>query len=214
MDPIEPGSFLMSYLTDDEKAEAIKKWWSDNWSAIAGGLVLGVAGLLSWNWWTDREDTRTEQASQMYTQMLVQINQSQLERATLTGNQLVESAGRTPYLAMAWALRADIAAREGDPEAVTRALLEARKAARDDGFKEVLTLRLARHQLAVGDIAAALDTLAQSSSDAFAGLRAEIMGDVARVQGDHQQARLHYLQAQLFGHDTEFLRLKLDEVSG
>lgn len=204
----------MSYLTDDEKAEAIKKWWSENWSAIAGGLVLGVAGLLSWNWWTDREDTRAEQASQMYTQMLVQINDGQLERATLIGNQLVERAGRTPYLAMAWALRADIAAREGDPEAAIQALQEARKAARDDGFKEVLALRLARHQLAAGHVSAALDAVAQSSSDAFSGLRAEIMGDIARLQGDRQQARLHYLQAQLFGHDTEFLRLKLDEVSG
>lgn len=204
----------MSYLTDDEKAEAIKKWWSENWSAIAGGLVLGVAGLLSWNWWTDREDTRAEQASQMYTVMLVQITEGQLALASVTGNRLVEISARTPYQAMAWAMLADIAAREGRSQAAIDALLEARKAARDDGFKEILTLRLARHQLAAGEVEAALEALGKSSSDAFAALRAEILGDVASLQGDRAAAQSHYRQAQLLGHDTEFLRLKLDDVSG
>lgn len=203
----------MSYLTDEEKAEAIKKWWSDNWTAVAGGIVLGIVGLFSWNWWTDRQETRGELASDQYILMLSQVNEGQWAQATLTGQQLLESGSRTPYTAMAWALLADIATREGDSEAALDALFAARKEARDSGFHEILTLRLARHLVAANRIAEATNLLEESTSPAFAGLRSEIQGDIARVEGRIAAAREAYSMALSLGHDTEYLRLKLDELS-
>ena len=35
----------MNYETDDEKVEAIKKWWQDNGPSIAAGLVLGLIAM-------------------------------------------------------------------------------------------------------------------------------------------------------------------------
>jgi predicted negative regulator of RcsB-dependent stress response len=40
-----------------------------------------------------------------------------------------------------------------------------------------------------------------------------LRGDMARSRGDLGRARQYYLEAQAAGHDTEFLRLKLDEIS-
>ena len=31
----------MSHYEDEEQVEALKKWWQENWKALAAGLVLG-----------------------------------------------------------------------------------------------------------------------------------------------------------------------------
>jgi predicted negative regulator of RcsB-dependent stress response len=204
---------MSSYLTDEEKAEAIKKWWVDNGTAIIGGLVLGVAGLFGWNWWTDRQDARAEAASELYSIVLSQVNAGQYTRASALATDLTEKGRGTPYAAMGWALVADIAVRQQESERSIHALEQARKATRDRGYRQVLSLRLARHLVAAERLSEAETLLADVTGEAFAGLRAEVLGDIARARGDTQQARQLYLEARMAGNDTEFLRLKIDELS-
>jgi predicted negative regulator of RcsB-dependent stress response len=203
----------MSYLTDEEKAEAIKKWWVDNGTAVIGGLVLGVAGLFGWNWWTDRQDARAEAASELYSMALAQVSAGQDTRASALASDLTEKGRGTPYAAMGWALVADIAVRQQDNERAIHALEQARTTTRDQGYRQVLSLRLARHLVAAERLDEAETLLGEVTGDAFAGLRAEVRGDIARARGDTQRARELYLEARAAGNDTEFLRLKIDELS-
>ncbi len=203
----------MSYLTDEEKADRIKQWWSDNGAAIIGGLAIGIAGLFGWNWWTDRQADRTEAASELYTMVLSHVDAGQYAQATALATELAEKGRRTPYASMGWALMADVAVRQGDPERAIHALEQARETARDKGYRQVITLRLARHLVAAERLDEAEGALAEVTSEAFAGLRAELRGDIARARGDREQARRHYEEALAAGHDTEFLRLKLDALS-
>ncbi|AGA32567.1 Putative inner membrane protein DUF2133 [Thioalkalivibrio nitratireducens DSM 14787] len=203
----------MSYLTDEEKAEAIKKWWSDNGAAVIGGLVLGIAGLFGWNWWTDRQASKAEVASEIYMAVLSHVNAGQHAQASALATELVEKGRRTPYAAMGWSLIADLAVRQEDDQRAIHALEQAREAARDKGYRQVVTLRLVRH-LVVGerfDEAEAL--LGEIRDEPFAGLRAELHGDVARARGQTERAREFYEEALAAGHNTEYLRLKLDELS-
>lgn len=203
----------MSYLTDEEKAEAIKKWWVDNGTAVVGGLVLGVAGLFGWNWWTDRQDARAEVASELYSMALAQVSAGQDTRASALASELTEKGRGTPYAAMGWTLVADIAVRQQQTERVIHALEQARTTTRDQGYRQALTLRLARHLVAAERLDEAETLLGEVTGDAFAGLRAEVRGDIARARGDAQRAREFYLEARAAGNDTEFLRLKIDELS-
>jgi predicted negative regulator of RcsB-dependent stress response len=203
----------MSYLTDEEKAEAIKKWWVDNGTAVIGGLVLGVAGLFGWNWWTDRQDARAEAASELYSMALAQVSAGQDTRASALASDLTEKGKGTPYAAMGWALVADIAVRQQDNERAIHALEQARTTTRDQGYRQVLSLRLARYLVAADRLDEAETLLGEVTGDAFAGLRAEVRGDIARARGDTQRARELYLEARAAGNDTEFLRLKIDELS-
>lgn len=203
----------MSYLTDEEKADRIKQWWSENGAAIIAGLAIGIAGLFGWNWWTDRQADRAEAASELYTVVLSHVQAGQYAQAAALATELAEKGRRTPYASMGWALMADVAVRQGDADRAIHALEQARDTARDEGYRQVISLRLARHLVAAERLEEAEGALAGVTSDAFAGLRAEIRGDIARARGDNAQARRFFEEALAAGHDTEFLRLKLDELS-
>ena len=203
----------MSDLSDEEKAERIKQWWADNAAAIIGGLILGIAGLFGWNWWTDRQAERAEAASELYTIVLSHVEAGQFAQASALATELAERGRGTPYAAMGWALMADVAVRESDAERAIHSLEQARATAQDRGYRQVVSLRLARHLVAAERLDEAQAVLADVTSEAFSGLRAEIRGDIARARGEHDEARRHYEEALAAGHDTEFLRLKLDELA-
>lgn len=204
---------MSSYLTDEEKAEAIKKWWVENGTAVIGGLVLGVAGLFGWNWWTDRQDAQAESASELYSMALTQFSVGQYTRASAVASELTEKGRGTPYAAVGWAMIADIAVRQQQDEQAIHALEQARTSTSDRGYRQILSLRLARHLVAADRLDEAETLLGEVAGDAFAGLRAELRGDIARARGDAQRAREFYLEARAAGNDTEFLRLKIDELS-
>ncbi|WP_017942421.1 MULTISPECIES: tetratricopeptide repeat protein [unclassified Thioalkalivibrio] len=203
----------MSDLTDEEKAERIKQWWADNGMAIVAGLVLGVAGLFGWNWWSDREETRAQAASEMYQALQVAGQTGQTERALELADAVIEQGRGTPYRALAWVYRADVAISQGDAESAISALEAARDAAPDRGYREVVTLRLARQMILAERFDDAEVTLADIRSDAFTGLKRELEGDLARARGDREGALEHYEAALDAGHSPEYLRLKYEELS-
>ena len=100
-------------------------------------------------------------------------------------------------------------ATDAAPEAVSRDELQTR----DRGYRQVVTLRLARHLVSADRLDEAEALLAGVESEAFSGLRAEVRGDIARARGDSERARQYYEEALAAGHNTEFLRLKLDELT-
>lgn len=203
----------MSDLTDEEKAERIKQWWADNGMAIVAGLVLGIAGLFGWNWWSDREETRAQAASEMYQALQVAGQTGQTERALELADAVIEQGRGTPYRALAWVYRADEAIARDDPESAIGALQSARDAAPDRGYRQVLTLRLARQMILADRLDDAEATLADVRSDAFTGLKRELQGDLARARGDRDGARERYQAALDAGHSPEYLRLKYEELS-
>ena len=202
----------MSYLTDEEKAERIKQWWSENAVAIIGGLAIGIAGLFGWNWWTDRQQGQAEMASELYTTVLSHAASGQHTQAAAVAAELTARGRGTPYEAMAWAIVADAAVRQEDDQRAIHALEQARETARDRGYQQVMTLRLARHLVSAERLDEAEALVAEVESEAFAGLSAEVRGDIARARGDSGRAREYYEEALAAGHNTEFLRLKLDEL--
>jgi predicted negative regulator of RcsB-dependent stress response len=203
----------MSDLSDEEKAEAIKKWWAENATSVIGGLAIGIAGLFGWNWWTDRQEAKAETASELYTVVLSHAGAGRFTQAAAVAAELTEKGRGTPYVAMAWALVADIAVRQDDGERAIHALERARETAHDRGYRQVLALRLARHLAAADRLDEAETLLAEVQAEAFAGLRAEVWGDIARARGQNERAQQYYEEAVAAGHNTEFLRLKLDELS-
>lgn len=203
----------MNDLTDEEKAERIKQWWSENGIAIVAGLILGIAGLLGWNWWSDREEARAQAASEMYQALQAAAETGQPERAMGLADAVIEQGRGTPYRALAWIYRADAAVSRGDTAAAIEALRAARDAAPDRGYRETISLRLARQLIVAEQLDAAQAALAEIRSAAFVGLKRELEGDLARARGDLELARERYREALDAGHSPEYLRLKHEEIT-
>ncbi|MFN4262137.1 MAG: YfgM family protein [Thioalkalivibrionaceae bacterium] len=102
---------MSEYLTDEEKAERIKRWWAEHGTSILLGLVIGIAGLVAWNWWGGREDARAEQASELFQVAQVAVQVGSFERAESLLADLEQGARGTPYWALSAALRAELETR-------------------------------------------------------------------------------------------------------
>ena len=62
---------MADYETDDEKVEAIKKWWKDNGVSVVAGVAIGLAAVYGWRAWVQHREGVGQQASAAFEQLLV-----------------------------------------------------------------------------------------------------------------------------------------------
>jgi predicted negative regulator of RcsB-dependent stress response len=205
----------MSHYEDEAQVEQLRRWWRENWMALAGGLVIGLAGIFGWQWWQERATTHSEQASRVY-EDLRKTEADKVERQAELGKNLRDDFGDTPYAAHGALLLAQRAAERSDWDAARENLDWVVKKADDPGLKKVAKLRLARvlwQQQKADDALALLDV---PEDDAFAALYQELRGDIQRGKGDAAAARAAYEKAMQIGPTPagrQQLQRKLDDLA-
>ncbi|MCO5094340.1 MAG: tetratricopeptide repeat protein [Xanthomonadaceae bacterium] len=182
-------------MDEHEQSELVRSWLRNNSGALAGGLVVGLAGILGWQWWQHNQAQHRFDAATTY-----QALQDAAERkdAVVIDQMAAELGSRyanTPYGALGLLHLADQKLTAGDAEAAQSALLDAARAAQDPALAGLAQLRLARIQIEVGKAQDALDSLAKLPADGFTGLAAEARGDALRVLGRSEEAQAAYQDA-------------------
>jgi predicted negative regulator of RcsB-dependent stress response len=186
---------VSDYLTDDEQAEAVKRWLRENALALVGGLVLGLGGLFGWNQWQGIQQGQAEQASAIYDRLLVQASLQRIAEAEEALLQLERDFARTGYPDQARLAIAGMHMERNMP-AQASAHLEAVLAGRaSSSLKHVARLRLARVLLYQEQPEAALALLAVSDTGEFTARYHEVRGDAHAEAGNLEQARREYEQA-------------------
>ena len=56
----------MEFETEEQKIEALKKWWKDNGKMVVAGLVIGGALIAGWRIYQDYRIKHSEKASALY----------------------------------------------------------------------------------------------------------------------------------------------------
>lgn len=204
----------MSYETDEEKVEAIKKWWKANGLSVIAGAAIGLGSIYAWRLWTDHQQRVAGQASSAFEQLLSNDAMSQPEAVVKQAELLKDEFGSTPYAGLSELVAAKALYQAGDAAAAMRALREAIAKAPDPAIAQIAALRLARIQVAEGQLDEADATLAaHDNSPAFAGEFAAVRGDLAAARGDAAAARAAYEQAIEKGSGlSQLIRLKLDNL--
>ena len=199
-------------LSDDEKAEALKRWWSENGKSVVGGVVLGLALVFGWQGWNEHQRSQAEMAAVEYDRFQVAIQKKDLDAAKLQAEKLSKDFAATAYDYFAAVdLAAEMTAAEDFAGARTQ-LDYAVSNADDDGLKQLAEVRLARLLVAMGETEAAAK-LAQNRSGAFAAEFAQIRGDIERLAGNNEAAAKAYQQAMLSASaNNRLLEMKLNEV--
>ena len=184
-------------LVEDDEQEKAKKWWQENRVPIISGVVLGLSIIIGFNWWQDYKTSRSESASMLYQELIV--NDADKSRVSLTatevGQQLIDQYADTPYAGKAALILARIAYDNKDLEGAREKLAWAME--NSDQFETVhaARLRLATILIVEEKLDEAVELLSVEHMEGFESHYFEMRGDIYAQLGQSEKARDAYRAA-------------------
>ena len=197
---------MSDYLSDEERVEWLRNWWSRHGLAIIGGIVVAVAGVMGWRWFQEYRQEQAEAASSEYSAYLTA---RAMGDASASAADIAESREGTAYHIFALLHEARDAVDSEDWERAAALLSAGADYAEDGVLRDQSALRLARVQRQLGELDEALEILAGVLSPGFAGEVAELTGDILLQKGENAGAREAYRSALDLAPDTGRLLLEL-----
>lgn len=205
------------YISDREQEEALRRWWSENWRWILGGVVLGLALLGGWRYYQSHREQQAHKAAELYTDIETALKTDDVDKAGQLLGGLTSDFDKSAYAQEARLLLAKSHVDHGkfdDAVPLLRAVIDKSK---DEEMAQIARLRLARVLLQQGKHDESLKLLETQKAGAFSAPEREIRGDAQFAKGDMEAARAEYAAA-LAGDDAQIDRalveLKLQEVGG
>lgn len=207
---------MESYETDEERVEALKKWWKENGTSLVSGLVIGVSALVGWNLWTDHKQGVGDQASAVYSRMMASIAQGNPDQAQTSAGELVTNFTGSAYATHAALAMAKVKVEQGDLVAAASQLRWAMDHASQSAMKHIARLRLARVLLAQEKHDAALAELTGIDAGSFKALYEELRGDILLGQGKNKEAYVAFQSAmntlEPASQNRVMLQIKMDSI--
>lgn len=198
----------MSYQSEEEQVEALKKWFRDNGRQLLIGMLVAAVAAFGIFSWQQRQAHRAESASVDYQNLLQAMRtldanaadatkaKEQLATARHLAESLKTNFENSTYAQFAALFKAKLAIGDNDlaqAESELKWVLEHKPVAE---IKALTRLRLARVLYAKGDNDGALAQLDEKSAGSYAGAYLQLKGDIAQARGDIEAARAAYMQAQ------------------
>ena len=205
-------------LEEQEKLDDLKAWWEQN-SKYVSAAVLAVAlvviGVQGWRWY---QRTQAEQASVLYQAVSQAARANDVSKAKEPASQIVDRYARTAYAPRAALLYAKMLYDSGDKAGARTQLQWVVDHASGDELKAIARFRLAQAMLDEKQYDDALKTLDVKTDDAFAGLFADLKGDILAAAGKSAEAKSAYETA-LAKIDPKspyraFVQVKFDALGG
>jgi predicted negative regulator of RcsB-dependent stress response len=205
---------LNLYETDEEKVEAIKKWWKDNGTSVIAGVAIGLGAVFGWGAWVNYQEDEAQQASAAFEQLAASADSGDPDEVRQQSELLMEDYPSTPYAALGSLIRARVELEAGDRDAARASLELAIEKAPDPAIARVAALRLARVLIAGGDLEGAAAVIERHDKDgSFRGDFDALRGDIAAAQGEVVEARDAYARAIAAGAaNASLLQLKIDNL--
>ena len=179
-----------------EQGEIVKKWLSENGSAIVMGLVIAFGGLFGFKQWRSWQENNRQQASAEFEIMGELLAAEQMDAAMANFQVLQDDYPKSPYTSMA-ALKFAQARIEANQPDLAIGLYEF---VMENGYPKAITVvareRLARVLLDQGEPGQALTVLEDVVDiTGFESRYAEVRGDIHFDQGRMAEAEAAYLEA-------------------
>ena len=201
-------------LTDDEQAEAIKKWWKENGRAIVMGVVIGLAVVVGVRYWFQYSKDQSNNASILYSQIEKAMSKNEAAVVLEKGQMLMTNFSSTSYAVMAGLAMAKVEFEAGKVDLAKNRLQWVISNANDE-VQHVARLRLARLLLSDDKVQEAADLVTGIRSAGYAAAYEEVRADIALAKGNATQAKELYRLAMAgsTGPRREFLQMKIDDIA-
>ncbi len=205
-------------MDEHEQGERVRAWLRDNGGAIVGGIALGLAGIVGWQWWGQSKVEHRLDAATQYQALIEAVERSDRDASDRIGASLADEFSDTPYAALAALKRAEQFIAAGETAGAVEALEKSIGLARDPALAGLARLRLARLQLGNGQPEPALKALDGVSDEAYAGIASEIRGDALMALGRSDEARAAFAAAaaayDALSPARRLVELKLTDLGG
>jgi predicted negative regulator of RcsB-dependent stress response len=179
------------------------------------GLALGAALLFGWRGWQTYTQSKAEQASHTYEQVLALITQNQSQQAGETAQSLLGEQPGSAYAALTALLLAGDDIKRNQPDAAVARLDWVMQNAKLAELQQLAKLRKARILSAKADYEGAL-ALLQGDPGSFKAAYRELAGDIHAARKQPEQARQAYNEAlaeqNLDGSQRRWVQMKLDDL--
>ncbi|SJL85148.1 YfgM family protein [Vibrio palustris] len=200
------------YDTEEQTVEAIKDWWKENGKAVIVGAVIGLGGLLGWNYYQGAQTDKQEDASANYTQTMQALS-TDSDKAQSQVQDYIDAHKDTSYAVLASMQLAKVQVEAGELKKAATQLKWAQSHTDDDALAPVIALRLARVESELKQYDDALTTLKGVKTKGWEGRVDELRGDVLLAKGDKSGAYSAYSQAQQAKDVSQTLQMKLDDLA-
>jgi predicted negative regulator of RcsB-dependent stress response len=205
-------------LEEQEKLDDLKAWWKQWGGTISVAVILAcvaIIGVQGWRLWTQHE---AEQASALYSAVSSAMRANDLPKAKDATAQLTDHYSRTAYAPAAAMMLAKMLWESGDKAAAKAQLQWVIDKSGEDEMKQVARFRLAEMALDAKAYDEALQTLDAKHDEPFAGLYADLRGDILAAAGRAGEARTSY-QTAIAKLDPKsayrnYVQVKLDALGG
>lgn len=185
----------MAYdLEEQEQIDAFKAWWNANGNkvlAFVGVVVIAFVGMQGWKYYQNKQAV---EASVQY-QQLIGTDPKDTKVIQALSAQLMESYPTTPYAGRAAVIAAKANYNAKDRKSAKAQLEWAIANAKEEQIRTLARLQLAALQLDEKDYDKALQTLSAKHDEGFAGLYADLKGDILAAQGKKEEAKAAYKEA-------------------
>lgn len=204
------------YESEEQRLEALTKWWKDNASSIATGLAVGLALLGGWNLWQNQQKHKAEEASGVYQQLLRAVDAKQADPAIKLAERLVEQYQGTAYATYATLFEARLKAEAGDLAGAKKVLGDLLAASKDENIKHLARLRLGQVLLALNETDPALkllEPLKPREMGKYESRYEELKGDLYAAQQRSSEALAAYERAKEVGETVPLLDVKINNLA-
>lgn len=204
------------YESEEQRVEALKKWWKDNASSVVMGLALGLATLGGWNLWQTNQKHKAEEASGLYQQLLRAVDAKQTDPAIKLSERIIEQHQGTAYATYATLFEARLKAEAGDLAGAKKALGDLLASAKDENIKHLARLRLGQVLRALGETDSALkllEPLKPREMGKYESRYEELKGDLYAAQQRTSEAQAAYERAKEAGETAPLLDLKINNLA-
>lgn len=206
----------MAYdLEEQDQLDAFKSWWKHNGNFVMGIAALAIVGFGGYEGWKYYQYQQSAAASAQY-QAMADTDIKDAAKIRALSAELMEKYSSTPYAARAAIAAAKLNYQEQDITSAKAQLGWASKNAKEDAIRAIALLQLASMQYEEKAYDDALKTLAEKHDEGYAGLFADLKGDVLVAQGKTADAKAAYKEAltklDMQGNYYKYTEHKLDAL--
>lgn len=202
------------YSNENEQVDALRQFFANNGKFLAVGVIIGIAALGGWRFWSSHQEGTDKAASAEYQQLTSAMQADKPD--SLEAVATFASENNNTYGALA---SLDLAKQYVETNQLDKAitlLQSGLKDTKDANLQAVINLRLARIQLQQSQADAALSTLNNVKGDGWTAIVADIRGEALLSKGDKQGARDAWskgAESQASPALKQMLQMKMNNIS-